>query len=166
MRSADIRKTFLEFFTARDHRVVPSGSLVPSEPTLLLTGAGMEQFKPYFLGQAEPGHRRAVSVQKCARTSDLENVGRTTRHSTFFEMLGNFSFGDYFKAEATAWAWELLTGGFGLDPSRLWVTVYTGDDETVRLWRRIGVPSERIQRLGTADNFWSMGVPGPCGPSS
>ncbi|WP_395107195.1 alanine--tRNA ligase [Actinomadura sp. SCN-SB] len=166
MLSGEIRQTFLDFFTERDHRVVPSSPLVPSDPTLLLTGAGMDQFKPYFLGRSEPDHPRAVSVQRCARTTDLDHVGRTTRHTTFFEMLGNFSFGDYFKEEATAWAWELLTRGFGLDPSRLWVTVYLDDDEAVRLWRRIGVPGERIQRLGMADNFWSMGVPGPCGPSS
>lgn len=166
MRSPDIRRRFLDFFSARDHRVVPSGPLVPSDPTLLLTGAGMDQFKPYFLGQSVPAHPRAVSVQKCARTSDIHNVGRTTRHSTFFEMLGNFSFGDYFKSEAAAWAWELLTEGFGLDPARLWATVHQDDGEAERLWRRLGVPASRIQRLGMADNYWSMGVPGPCGPSS
>jgi alanyl-tRNA synthetase len=166
MRSTDIRSTFLDFFTARDHRVVPSSPLIPSDPTLLLTGAGMDQFKPYFLGETTPEHARATSVQKCARTSDIDNVGRTTRHATFFEMLGNFSFGDYFKQEVIAWSWELLTEGFGLDPARLWITVYEDDDEAARLWRRIGVPAERIQRLGMADNFWSMGVPGPCGPSS
>ncbi|GAA2448371.1 alanine--tRNA ligase [Actinomadura vinacea] len=166
MLSTDIRRTFLDFFAERDHRVVPSSPLVPSDPTLLLTGAGMDQFKPYFLGQAVPEHPRAATVQKCARTSDIDNVGRTARHSTFFEMLGNFSFGDYFKEEATAWAWELITTGFGLDPARLWATVYTDDDEAERLWRRIGVPADRIQRLGMADNYWSMGVPGPCGPSS
>ncbi|MFA1544365.1 alanine--tRNA ligase [Actinomadura monticuli] len=166
MRSTDIRSTFLDFFRDRDHRVVPSGPLVPSDPTLLLTNAGMNQFKPYFLGETAPEHSRAVSVQKCARTSDIENVGRTTRHATFFEMLGNFSFGDYFKEEAIAWAWELFTRHYDLDPGRLWVTVYLDDDEAVRLWRRVGVPSSRIQRLGKADNYWSMGVPGPCGPSS
>ncbi|MFI0355173.1 alanine--tRNA ligase-related protein [Actinomadura sp. 9N407] len=166
MRSTDIRTTFLDFFSARGHRVVPSSPLVPSDPTLLLTGAGMDQFKPYFLGQSVPGYRRATSVQKCARTSDIDNVGRTTRHSTFFEMLGGFSFGDYFKEEAIGWAWELLTEGFGLDPERLWATVYLDDEEAERHWRRIGVPASRIQRLGMADNYWSMGVPGPCGPSS
>ncbi|MDL4819286.1 alanine--tRNA ligase [Actinomadura opuntiae] len=166
MRSSDIRSTFLEFFRERDHRVVASSSLIPSDPTLLLTNAGMNQFKPYFLGETAPEHPRAMSVQKCARTSDIENVGRTTRHSTFFEMLGNFSFGDYFKAEAIAWAWELFTRHYGLDPERLWVTVYLDDSEAEDLWRRVGVPSERIQRLGMADNYWSMGVPGPCGPSS
>jgi alanyl-tRNA synthetase len=166
MRSSDIRATFLDFFRERDHHVVPSSPLVPSDPTLLLTNAGMNQFKPYFLGETTPEHPRAASVQKCARTSDIENVGRTTRHATFFEMLGNFSFGDYFKAEAIAWAWELFTGHYNLDPERLWVTVYLDDDEAVRLWRNAGVPSERIQRLGMEDNYWSMGVPGPSGPSS
>ncbi|MEU5992852.1 alanine--tRNA ligase [Spirillospora sp. NPDC047418] len=166
MRSTDIRSTFLDFFRERDHRVVPSSPLVPSDPTLLLTNAGMNQFKPYFLGETTPEHSRAVSVQKCARTSDIENVGRTTRHATFFEMLGNFSFGDYFKAEAIAWAWELFTRHYNLDPERLWVTVYLDDDEAMRLWRRVGVPSGRIQRLGMEDNYWSMGIPGPCGPSS
>ncbi|MFB4301698.1 alanine--tRNA ligase [Actinomadura sp. NTSP31] len=166
MRSSEIRSTFLDFFRERDHRVVPSSSLIPSDPTLLLTNAGMNQFKPYFLGETAPEHPRAMSVQKCARTSDIENVGRTTRHSTFFEMLGNFSFGDYFKAEAVAWAWELFTRHYGLDPERLWVTVYLDDAEAEDLWRRVGVPAERIQRLGMADNYWSMGVPGPCGPSS
>ncbi|MGI8329737.1 alanine--tRNA ligase [Actinomadura scrupuli] len=166
MRSTDIRSTFTGFFTARDHHVVPSSPLIPSDPTLLLTNAGMNQFKPYFLGESVPEHRRATSVQKCARTSDLENVGRTARHGTFFEMLGSFSFGDYFKAEAIAWAWELLTDGFQLDPERLWITVHEADDEAELLWRRVGVPAARIQRLGMADNYWSMGVPGPCGPSS
>ncbi|MFB4318367.1 alanine--tRNA ligase [Actinomadura sp. 21ATH] len=166
MRSPEIRQTFLDFFSARGHRVVPSSTLVPSDPTLLLTGAGMDQFKPYFLGRAEPGHPRAASVQKCARTSDIGNVGRTARHSTFFEMLGNFSFGDYFKEEAVGWAWELLTEGFGLEPERLWATVHLDDEEAERLWLRLGVPASRIQRLGMADNYWSMGVPGPCGPSS
>ncbi|MDL4777750.1 alanine--tRNA ligase [Actinomadura xylanilytica] len=166
MRSPDIRSTFLDFFQARDHHVVPSSPLIPDDPTLLLANAGMNQFTPYFLGETAPPHPRAVSVQKCARTSDLENVGRTTRHGTFFEMLGNFSFGDYFKQEAIAWSWELLTRHYGLDPARLWVTVYLDDDGAERLWRRVGVPADRIQRLGMADNYWSMGVPGPCGPSS
>ncbi|QXJ20941.1 alanine--tRNA ligase [Actinomadura graeca] len=166
MRSSDIRSTFLDFFRERDHRVVPSSPLIPSDPTLLLANAGMNQFKPYFLGETVPEHPRATSVQKCARTSDIENVGRTARHATFFEMLGNFSFGDYFKQEAISWAWELLTRLYNLDPDRLWVTVYLDDDEAERLWRRVGVPSERIQRLGMEDNYWSMGTPGPCGPSS
>ncbi|KAB2339339.1 alanine--tRNA ligase [Actinomadura rudentiformis] len=166
MRSPDIRSTFLDFFSARDHRVVPSSPLIPNDPTLLLTAAGMNQFKPYMLGESAPEYRRATSVQKCARMSDIDNVGRTTRHATFFEMLGNFSFGDYFKEETVGWAWELLTGHFGLDPDRLWITVYLDDDEAERMWRRLGVPDERIQRLGMADNYWSMGAPGPCGPSS
>ncbi|MFI0411346.1 alanine--tRNA ligase [Actinomadura sp. 3N508] len=166
MRSADIRSTFLDFFQKRDHRVVPSSPLIPADRTLLLTNAGMNQFKPYFLGETTPDHSRLMTVQKCARTSDIENVGRTTRHSTFFEMLGNFSFGDYFKAEAISWAWELFTRHYNLDPERIWVTVYLDDDEAERLWRRVGVPPARIQRLGMEDNYWSMGVPGPCGPSS
>ncbi|WP_242893938.1 alanine--tRNA ligase [Actinomadura litoris] len=166
MRSSDIRSTFLDFFRERGHHAVPSGPLVQSDPTLLLTNAGMNQFKPYFLGEDVPDHPRLMSVQKCARMGDIENVGRTTRHSTFFEMLGNFSFGDYFKEEAISWAWELFTRHYGLNSERLWATVYKDDDEAERLWRRMGVPQDRIQRLGMEDNFWSMGTPGPCGPSS
>ncbi|GAA0367550.1 alanine--tRNA ligase [Actinoallomurus spadix] len=166
MRSTRIRSVFLDFFTARGHRPVPSGSLVSPDPELLLTNAGMNQFKPYYLAHLTPDFRRATTLQKCVRTGDLDNVGRTARHVTFFEMLGNFSFGDYFKEETTAWAWELVTEGFGLPRDRLWVTVYEDDDETERLWRRIGVPGDRIQRLGAADNYWSMGMAGPCGPSS
>ncbi|MBO3738000.1 alanine--tRNA ligase [Actinoplanes flavus] len=166
MRSADIRKIFFEYFTSRGHTRVPSSSLVPDDPTLLLANAGMNQFKPYFLGEVPPPYPRATSVQKCARTSDIDNVGRTTRHATFFEMLGNFSFGDYFKADAIRYAWELLTEHYRLDPEKLWITVYQDDDEAIELWRQVGVPAERIQRLGMDDNFWSMGVPGPCGPCS
>ncbi|MFI5936261.1 alanine--tRNA ligase [Actinoplanes sp. NPDC051494] len=166
MRSADIRKIFFDYFTSRGHTRVPSGSLVPADPTLLLANAGMNQFKPYFLGEVPPPYSRATSVQKCARTSDIDNVGRTTRHATFFEMLGNFSFGDYFKADAIRYAWELLTEHYRLDPEKLWITVYQDDDEAIELWRQVGVPAERIQRLGMDDNFWSMGVPGPCGPCS
>ncbi|MCO5968735.1 alanine--tRNA ligase [Actinoallomurus soli] len=166
MRSTQIRSVFLDFFTARGHRRVPSSPLVSPDPELLLTNAGMNQFKPYYLGQVIPDFRRATTLQKCARTGDLDNVGRTARHVTFFEMLGNFSFGDYFKEETTAWAWELITEGFGLPRDRLWVTVYEEDDEAERLWRRLGVPGERIQRLGKVDNYWSMGMAGPCGPSS
>ncbi|MFJ9695692.1 alanine--tRNA ligase [Kitasatospora sp. NPDC101183] len=165
MRSTQIRSTFLDFFTSRGHRHVPSSPLIPSDPTLLLANAGMNQFKPYFLGEVTPEYPRATTIQKCARTSDIENVGRTNRHATFFEMMGNFSFGDYFKADAIAYAWELLTQGYQLEKDRLWITVHRDDDEAEQLWRRIGVPAERIQRLG-ADNFWDMGVPGPCGPSS
>ncbi|MCM2579742.1 alanine--tRNA ligase [Streptomyces meridianus] len=166
MHSMQIRSTFLDFFTSRGHRHVPSSPLIPSDPTLLLANAGMNQFKPYFLGEVVPEHPRATTIQKCARTSDIDNVGRTNRHATFFEMMGNFSFGDYFKADAIAYAWELLTQGYNLDKDRLWITVYQGDDEAEQLWRKIGVPAERIQRLGMEDNFWSMGVPGPCGPCS
>ncbi|MFJ6136935.1 alanine--tRNA ligase [Kitasatospora sp. NPDC092286] len=165
MRSTQIRSTFLDFFTSRGHRHVPSSPLIPSDPTLLLANAGMNQFKPYFLGEVTPEYPRATTIQKCARTSDIDNVGRTNRHATFFEMMGNFSFGDYFKADAIAYAWELLTQGYNLEKERLWITVYQDDDEAEQLWRKIGVPADRIQRLG-ADNFWDMGVPGPCGPSS
>ena len=166
MRSADIRKTFFDYFTSRGHTRVPSSPLVPDDPTLLLANAGMNQFKPYFLGEVPAPYPRAVSVQKCARTSDIDNVGKTTRHATFFEMLGNFSFGDYFKADVIRYAWELLTEHYRLDPDKLWITVYQDDDEALDLWRQVGVPAERIQRLGMDDNFWSMGVPGPCGPCS
>jgi alanyl-tRNA synthetase len=166
VRSTEIRRIFFDFFTSRGHTRVPSSPLVPDDPTLLLANAGMNQFKPFFLGEVPPPYPRAVSVQKCARTSDIDNVGRTTRHATFFEMLGNFSFGDYFKAEVITYAWELLTEHYRLDPDRLWITVYQDDDEAADLWRQVGVPAERIQRLGMDDNFWSMGVPGPCGPCS
>jgi alanyl-tRNA synthetase len=166
MSASEIRRRFLDFFVERGHRLVPSSSLIPNDPTLLLANAGMNQFKPYFLGEVEPDFTRATSVQKVFRTSDIENVGHTTRHLTFFEMLGNFSFGDYFKAEAIAYAFELVTERFGFDPERLWTTVYLDDDEAVRLWREVGVPLERIQRRGKEDNFWSMHVAGPCGPSS
>ncbi|MBI4729886.1 MAG: alanine--tRNA ligase [Acidobacteria bacterium] len=168
MRAADIRRTYLEFFRERGHRVVRSSSLVPTDPTdPLLTTAGMVQFKPFLLGKRAPEFRRAASCQKCARTTDIERVGRTARHQTVFEMLGNFSFGDYFKREACAWAWELVTGPFGLDPQRLWVTVLETDDEAAGVWRdAVGVPADRIVRRGPEDNFWWMGVAGPCGPCS
>ncbi|MHC0428696.1 alanine--tRNA ligase [Streptomyces sp. O3] len=172
MESAEIRRRWLSFFEERGHTVVPSASLIADDPTLLLVNAGMVPFKPYFLGETKPPAPRATSVQKCVRTPDIEEVGKTTRHGTFFQMCGNFSFGDYFKEGAIAYAWELLTspqdkGGYGLDPERLWITVYLDDDEAERIWReKIGVPAERIQRLGKKDNFWSMGVPGPCGPCS
>src|SRR6266545_376320 len=166
MNSIEIRRRFTDYFVERGHRLVPSSSLIPSDPTLLLANAGMNQFKPYFLGEAVPEFTRAVSVQKCTRTGDIENVGLTTRHLTFFEMLGNFSFGDYFKAGAVAYAYELVTERFGLEPDRLWATVYLDDDEAVGYWQDVGLPLGRIQRLGKEDNFWSMGVAGPCGPCS
>jgi alanyl-tRNA synthetase len=172
MESAEIVRRFLSYFEQRGHTVVPSASLVADDPTLLLVNAGMNPFKPYFLGQQAPPFPRATSAQKCVRTPDIEEVGKTTRHGTFFQMLGNFSFGDYFKELAIPYAWELLTGseasgGFGFPEERLWVTVYHDDDEAARLWRdHVGVPENRIQRRGMADNFWSMGVPGPCGPCS
>ncbi|WP_128977534.1 alanine--tRNA ligase [Streptomyces roseicoloratus] len=166
MRSTQIRQTFTDFFTSRGHQLVPSSPLVPDDPTLLLANAGMNQFKPYFLGETTPPFSRATSIQKCARTSDIDNVGRTNRHATFFEMMGNFSFGDYFKEDAIAFAWELLTKGYNLEKDKLWITVFEDDDEAEHIWRRIGVPASRIQRLGMEDNYWSMGVPGPCGPCS
>jgi alanyl-tRNA synthetase len=167
MHADDIRRTFLSFFEERDHKVYPSSSLIPPADTnLLLTTAGMVQFRPYFLGTETPPVPRAASSQKSFRTTDLDEVGDQT-HLTLFEMLGNFSFGDYFKKEAIGYAWELLTKEFGLDPERLWVTVYESDDESERLWQsETPVPKERIQRLGKADNFWDMGVPGPGGPNS
>jgi alanyl-tRNA synthetase len=172
MESAEIARRYLRFFEERGHEVVPSASLVAEDPTLLLVNAGMVPFKPYFLGQRKPAHPRATSVQKCIRTPDIDEVGKTTRHGTFFQMLGNFSFGDYFKEQAIPFAWDLLTrpeaeGGFGFPEDRLWATVYHDDDEAFRIWRdKVGLPEDRIQRRGMADNFWSMGVPGPCGPCS
>ncbi|MFI0896409.1 alanine--tRNA ligase [Streptomyces sp. NPDC020983] len=172
MESAEIRRRWLRFFEERGHTVVPSASLIADDPTLLLVPAGMVPFKPYFLGEVKPPFARATSVQKCVRTPDIEEVGKTTRHGTFFQMCGNFSFGDYFKEGAIRYAWELLTepldrGGYGLEPEKLWITVYEEDDEAEQIWRDvIGVPAERIQRLGKGPNFWSMGVPGPCGPCS
>ncbi|MEV4434226.1 alanine--tRNA ligase [Streptomyces sp. NPDC049555] len=172
MESAEIRRRWLRFFEERGHTVVPSASLIADDPTLLLVNAGMVPFKPYFLGEVKPSFSRATSVQKCVRTPDIEEVGKTTRHGTFFQMCGNFSFGDYFKEGAIKYAWELLTtpvadGGYGLEPEKLWITVYLDDDEAERIWRDVvGVPAQRIQRLGKKENFWSMGVPGPCGPCS
>jgi alanyl-tRNA synthetase len=166
METAAIRRTFLDFFAQRGHTVVPSASLIPVDPTLLLTAAGMVPFKPYMLGEESPPYRRAVTVQKTVRTVDIDIVGTTARHLTFFEMLGNFSFGDYFKERAIPWAFELVTEGFGLDPERLWYTVHLTDDEAHDIWvDDVGVPRSRVQRLDK-DNFWQMGVPGPCGPSS
>jgi alanyl-tRNA synthetase len=172
MQSAEIARRFLAYFEAQGHTIVPSASLVADDPTLLFVVAGMQPFKPYLLGQQTPPYRRAADVQKCVRTLDIEEVGKTTRHGTFFQMLGNWSFGDYFKEGAIQFAWEVLTqpeaqGGFGFPESRLWVTALHGDDETVGIWRdKMGVPEGRIQRRGLKDNYWHMGVPGPGGPCS
>ncbi len=176
MQADEIRETYLEFFEERGHRRVPSASLVPSsyDPSVLLTTAGMQPFKPYFRGEEEPPAPRLTSCQKCFRTTDIENVGMTARHLTFFEMLGNFSLGDYFKRGAVEYAWELSTAGFGLDPERIWITVFEGDEslslgpdeEAIECWRSVGVPDERIFRLGRDDNFWQAGPTGPSGPSS
>jgi alanyl-tRNA synthetase len=166
-----LRDAFLEFFAARAHTVVPSASLIPHDPTVLFTVAGMVPFKPFFVGDEVPPYKRAVSSQKCARAggkhNDLDDVGRTKRHLVFFEMLGNFSFGDYFKTEIIPWSWELTTETFGLDGDRLWITVHDSDDEAEAIWHeQVGVPMNRIQRLGDKDNFWQMGDTGPCGPCS
>ena len=177
MNSADIRSRWLKYFESDNslnlpHTVVPSASLIADDPNLLLVNAGMVPFKPYFLGEIKPPYKRATSVQKCVRTLDIDEVGKTTRHASFFQMCGNFSFGDYFKEGAIALSWELLTkstseGGYGFAEDKLWVTVYKDDDEAAQIWeKQIGVPKNRIQRRGMADNFWSMGVPGPCGPCS
>ncbi len=177
MDSADIRSRWLNFFESKNslnlkHTVVPSASLIADDPNLLLVNAGMVPFKPYFLGEVKAPYKRATSVQKCVRTLDIDEVGKTTRHASFFQMCGNFSFGDYFKEGAIALAWELLTksvsdGGYGFAEEKLWVTVYQDDDEGAQIWeKQVGVPKNRIQRRGMADNFWSMGVPGPCGPCS
>ncbi len=167
MKSKDIRATFLEYFNKQDHLVLPSFSLIPqNDPTLLLVGAGMAPLKPYFTGEKVPPHPRIATCQKCVRTPDIERVGRTSRHATFFEMLGNFSFGDYFKEEAIAWAWELVTKGYKLPEDRLYVSVYQDDDEAFEIWnKKIGLPPEKIFRLGKEDNFWEIGQ-GPCGPCS
>jgi alanyl-tRNA synthetase len=173
MRTAEIKRRFLAFFEADGHTVVPSAPLpAVDDPNLLFVNAGMVQFVPYFLGQRTPPYHRAAGVQKCLRTPDIDEVGRTSRHGTFFQMNGNFSFGDYFKEGAITRAWQLITepldaGGLGLDPEQVWVTVYLDDDEAAGIWRReIGIPADRIVRRGKADNYWSMGIPGPCGPNS
>ncbi|NEN95127.1 MAG: alanine--tRNA ligase [Moorea sp. SIO3I7] len=167
LRGNEIRQTFLDFYSQRQHNVLPSASLVPEDPTVLLTIAGMLPFKPIFLGQRQSEFPRATTSQKCIRNNDIENVGRTARHHTFFEMLGNFSFGDYFKEQAIAWAWELSTEVFGLPPERLVVSVFRDDDEAFAIWRdKIGIPAHRIQRLGEEDNYWKSGPTGPCGPCS
>jgi len=177
VESAEIRSRWLRFFETDNregllHTVVPSASLIADDPNLLLVNAGMVPFKPFFLGEVTPPYKRATSVQKCVRTLDIDEVGKTTRHASFFQMCGNFSFGDYFKEGAIALAWDLLTrpisdGGYGFAESKLWVTVFHNDDEAVQIWnKKIGLPLDRIQRRGMEDNFWSMGVPGPCGPCS
>jgi len=171
MKTAEVRQRYIDFFARNGHTVVPSASLVYDDPTLLFVNAGMVQFKPYFTGAEDPPYNRAVSVQKCVRTLDIDEVGKTTRHGTFFQMNGNFSFGDYFKEGAIEFAWELVTGSqadgnYGFHPDQVWVTVLHGDDEAADLWRKTGVPAERIQRRGLKDNYWHMGVPGPGGPCS
>ena len=170
MKTSEIRSTFLEYFSERDHRIVSSSPLVPgNDPTLLFTNAGMVQFKDVFLGHDKRDYSRAVTSQRCVRAggkhNDLENVGYTARHHTFFEMLGNFSFGDYFKREAIHFAWDFLTSTIGLPKDKLWITVFEKDDEAAKIWANdIGVNPDRIARIGAKDNFWSMGDTGPCGP--
>ena len=172
MLSQEISKRWIDFFASRGHTVVPSASLISNEPGAMFTIAGMVPFIPYFLGRETPPFSRATSVQKCIRTLDIEEVGKTARHGTFFQMAGNFSFGDYFKEQAIPFAYELLTtpqdkGGFGLDPERLWVTIYEGDDEAFDIWHnKVGFPADRIQRMGMKENYWSTGQPGPAGPDS
>src|SRR5882724_8326909 len=181
MESAEIARRFLTYFSERGHTVVPSASLIADDPTLLLVNAGMQPFKPYFLGQQTPPFRRATSAQKCVRTPDIEEVGRTTRHATFFQMLGNFSFGDYFKEKAIPYAWELFTSPdwFRILKTKLYVTVFGGaeevvpgldlevDEEARKIWEDQHVPPERIVPIpGLKDNFWAMGDTGPCGPCS
>ncbi|HMH58213.1 MAG TPA: alanine--tRNA ligase-related protein, partial [Galbitalea sp.] len=172
MQTADIQSRWLNYFGERGHTIVPSASLVSDDPTLLFTVAGMVPFVPYLTGLVPAPFPRATSVQKCIRTLDIEEVGKTPRHGTFFQMNGNFSFGDYFKEQAIEYAWELLTtsesdGGLGFRPADLWITVYKDDDEAIALWKKIaGLPDERIQRLDMDTNYWSTGQPGPAGPCS
>ena len=171
MKTSDIRSRYVDFFARHDHTVVPSASLLYNDPTLLFVNAGMVPFKPYFLGDEPAPYKRAVSSQKCVRTLDIEEVGKTTRHGTFFQMLGNFAFGDYFKEGAISYAWDLVTGseadgGWGFDGDKVWVTALHGDQETIDLWQKVGIPRERIQERGLKDNYWHMGVPGPGGPCS
>src|SRR5512136_472947 len=169
MNHRELRRTFLEFYAQRDHRVVPSSSLIPrDDPTMLFTSAGMVQFKPYWAGTVELPYRRATSIQKCLRASDLDQVGKTPRHCTFFEMLGNFSFGDYFKHEAIPWAWEYLTQVVKLDAERLYASVFEEDDEAYNIWRtKVGLSFKKVVRLGAKDNFWGpVGGGGACGPCS
>src|SRR5690606_21976354 len=172
MQTAEIRSRWLDLFAERGHTVAPSASLVSADPTLLFTVAGMVPFVPYLTGLVPAPYPRATSVQKCIRTLDIEEVGKTPRHGTFFQMAGNFSFGDYFKEGAIGFAWELLTtsesdGGLGFDERDLWVTIYEEDEEAAALWRRVaGIPESRIQRMGKKDNYWHSGQPGPGGSDS
>ena len=167
MEGRQIRERFLRFFEERGHRRVPSSSLIPPpESGLLLTNAGMNQFIPYFLGHMPAPFPRATSVQKCFRAVDIDNVGHTARHLTMFEMLGNFSFGDYFKRESCGWGFELVTEVYGIEPDRIWVTAYESDDEAVGIWRDIGIPADRIVRRGKEDNYWWTHAAGPAGPCS
>ncbi|HAP97183.1 MAG TPA: alanine--tRNA ligase, partial [Cutibacterium acnes] len=180
MRTAEIGQRFVDFFESKGHTVVPSASLLYNDPTLLFVNAGMVPFKPYLMGTEPSPWKRATSIQKCVRTLDIDEVGKTTRHGTFFQMLGNFSFGDYFKNEAIQYAWELVTkpaeqGGLGFDPASIWVTVLgpgfhpdypEGDIEAREAWRAAGIPDEQIQGRSLKDNYWHMGVPGPGGPCS
>ncbi|HMW00866.1 MAG TPA: alanine--tRNA ligase, partial [Acidobacteriota bacterium] len=170
MTGHEIRQKFLDYFAKNGHRIVKSSSLMPPDDTLLFTNAGMNQFKDVFTGRETRDYSRATTSQKCIRAggkqNDLEEVGKTARHHTFFEMLGNFSFGDYFKEEAIIFAWDLLLKEFGLPLERLWFTVYEDDDEAIELWRKVGAPTNRILRFGKKDNFWQMGDIGPCGPCS
>lgn len=167
MSSAEIREKYLKFFESKGHKITSSASLVPSDPSILLTIAGMVPFKPIFLGQFKSSLKRAVTSQKCIRTNDIENVGKTARHHTFFEMLGNFSFGDYFKEDAIKWAWEFFTEVIGFPEEKLWISIFKDDDESYDIWHNlIGLPEKRIIRLGEEDNFWKVGPTGPCGPCS
>jgi alanyl-tRNA synthetase len=167
VNSAEIRESYLKFFESKGARRLPSSSLIPDDPSLLLTTAGMVQFKPVFLGVKDLGFTRATTVQKCVRTTDIDIIGTTGRHHSFFEMLGNFSFGDYFKPDACAWAWEYSTEVLGLNPERIWISIFEDDDEAEKIWaEKVGVPAERIVRMGAKDNFWSAGPTGPCGPCS
>ncbi|MDP9342180.1 MAG: alanine--tRNA ligase-related protein, partial [Actinomycetota bacterium] len=167
MRGGEIRTTFTSFFQERGHKLLPSAPLISPDPSLLLTTAGMVQFIPYFLGHAAPPAPRVATVQKAFRTTDIDLVGHSPRHNTFFEMLGNFSFGDYFKSGACAMAYELVTERYGIEPDRLWVTVYETDDEAIEIWAgEVGIPRDRIVRRGWDDNFWWTHAAGPGGPSS
>ncbi|MDR3036820.1 MAG: alanine--tRNA ligase, partial [Coriobacteriales bacterium] len=168
MKTSELREKYLSFFESKGCKRMPSSSLIPDDPSLLLTSAGMVQFKPYFLQakQLEAPFVGTTTVQKCVRTTDIDIIGTTGRHLSLFEMLGNFSFGAYFKQEMCAWAYEFSTQVLGFDPERLYFTVYLDDDETIEIWKSLGVPEDHITRLGEKDNFWTAGPTGPCGPCS